>query len=83
MALLFSSQSKAVLKLVIEPVQQLKSAIGQTASTLLRQQPKITIALTDSEISASLMGHAADINYVQGNRDIVVPVCSRRLRPAI
>ena len=53
--------SQAVLKLVIEPVQQLKSAIGQTANTLLRHQPKITMATPDGEISAALRGHAADL----------------------
>jgi hypothetical protein len=53
--------SQIVLKLVIEPVQQLKGAIGQTANTLLRYQPKITNAASDEEVSAMVKGHAADL----------------------
>lgn len=53
--------SQIVLKLVIEPVQQMKAAIGQTANTLLRYQPKITNAASDEEVSAMVKGHAADL----------------------
>lgn len=53
--------SQAVLKLVIEPVQQLKGAIGQTSNTLLRHQAKISNAVADDEISGSIKGHAADL----------------------
>lgn len=53
--------SQMVLKLVIEPVQQLKGSIGQTANTLLRYQAKITNAADDDEVSATVKGHAADL----------------------
>lgn len=53
--------SQAVLKLVIEPVQQLKAAIGQTANTLLLHQAKIGSAVTDEEIVSSLKAHAAEL----------------------
>ncbi|MBC3504351.1 hypothetical protein HU761_23490 [Pseudomonas sp. SWRI59] len=53
--------SQAILKLIIEPVQQLKSALGQLSDTLLRHQPRITISTPNSEIAASLREHAADI----------------------
>lgn len=53
--------SQAVLKLVIEPVQQLKAAIGQTANTLLRYQAKISNAIPDDEVAATIKGHAADL----------------------
>lgn len=60
-AILVFIVSQIVLKLVIEPVQQLKGAIGQTANTLLRYQPKITNAASDEEVSAMVKGHAADL----------------------
>lgn len=53
--------SQIVLKLVIEPVQQLKGSIGQTANTLLRYQVKITNYGNDEEVSATVKGHAADL----------------------
>lgn len=53
--------SQIALKLVIEPVQQLKGAIGQTANTLLRYQAKITNVATDEEVSAAVKGHAAEL----------------------
>ncbi|MCK9776164.1 hypothetical protein [Pseudomonas syringae] len=60
-AILVFIVSQIVLKLVIEPVQQLKGSIGQTANTLLRYQAKITNAATDEEVSATVKGHAADL----------------------
>lgn len=53
--------SQAILKLIIEPVQQLKSALGQLSNTLLRHQSRITISTPNSEIAASLREHAADL----------------------
>lgn len=53
--------SQAALKLVIEPVQQLKAAIGLTANTLLRHQDKISNGLENDEISSNLKGHAAEL----------------------
>ncbi|AXO87755.1 hypothetical protein DZC75_06910 [Pseudomonas parafulva] len=53
--------SQAILKLIIELVQQLKSALGQLSNTLLRHQPRITISTLNIEIAASLREHAADI----------------------
>lgn len=53
--------SQAVLKLVIEPVQQLKSSIGLTAHTLLRHRAKITNGMEDAELSAKIYDHAADL----------------------
>lgn len=52
---------QGVLKVVIEPVQQLKAAIGQTSATLLLHQPRITTVVRNSEISGLLRGHAAEI----------------------
>ena len=53
--------SQAVLKLVIEPVQQLKAAIGLTANTLLRHQAKLTNGVEDGELSEKIYDHAADL----------------------
>lgn len=53
--------SQAVLKLVIEPVQQLKSSIGLTAHTLLRHRAKLTNGMEDAELSAKIYDHAADL----------------------
>ncbi|MBI6941305.1 hypothetical protein JET76_08130 [Pseudomonas putida] len=53
--------SQAILKLIIEPVQQLKCAMGQLSNTLLRHQPRIAISTPNSEIAASLREHAADL----------------------
>ncbi len=53
--------SQGVLKLVIEPVQQLKGAIGLTAHTLLRHQAKITNGMEDAELSQKVYDHAADL----------------------
>jgi len=53
--------SQTVLKLVIEPVQQFKSAIGLTANTLLRHRAKITNGVEDAEISAKVYDHAAEL----------------------
>jgi len=53
--------SQAVLKLVIEPVQQLKSSIGLTAHTLLRHRAKITNGMEDAELSAKIFDHAAEL----------------------
>lgn len=53
--------SQALLKLVIEPVQHLKVAIGQTSNTLLFHQAKIGNAVVDDEVSASLKAHAAEL----------------------
>lgn len=53
--------SQAVLKLVIEPVQQLRGTIGLTAHTLLRHQAKITNGMEDAEISAKIFDHAAEL----------------------
>ena len=53
--------SQAVLKLIIEPVQQLKGAIGLTAHTLLRHQAKITNGMEDAELSAKIYDHAAEL----------------------
>lgn len=53
--------SQAILKLIIEPVQQLKSALSQLSNTLLRHQPRITISTPNSEIATSLREHAADV----------------------
>ncbi|MFJ3471019.1 hypothetical protein [Pseudomonas sp. NPDC090201] len=53
--------SQVVLKLVIEPVQQLKAAIGLAANTLLRYQGKITNASTDEEVAQMVKSHAADL----------------------
>jgi hypothetical protein len=53
--------SQAVLKLIIEPVQQLKGAIGLTAHTLLRHQAKITNGIEDTELSAKIYDHAAEL----------------------
>ena len=52
---------QGILKVVIEPVQQLKAAIGQAAATLLLHQPRITTVVRNSEISGLLRGHAAEI----------------------
>ncbi|CAN1599465.1 hypothetical protein [Pseudomonas mediterranea] len=53
--------SQAALKLVIEPVQQFKSAIGLTANTLLRHQAKITNGVEDAGVSAKMYDHAAEL----------------------
>lgn len=53
--------SQTVLKLMIEPVQQLKAAIGFTAHTLLRHQAKITNGMEDAELSAKIYDHAAEL----------------------
>ncbi|WP_124303414.1 hypothetical protein [Pseudomonas chlororaphis] len=53
--------SQAVLKLMIEPVQQLKGAIGLTANTLLRQRSKITNGVENAELSAKIFDHAAEL----------------------
>lgn len=53
--------SQAVLKLVIEPVQQLKGAIGLTANTLLRHQAKLANGVEDGELSEKIYDHAADL----------------------
>jgi hypothetical protein len=53
--------SQAVLKLVIEPVQQFKGAIGLTANTLLRHQAKITNGVEDADVSAKMYDHAAEL----------------------
>lgn len=53
--------SQAVLKLVIEPVQQFKGAIGMTANTLLRHRGKLTNGMEDAELSAKIFDHAAEL----------------------
>lgn len=53
--------SQTVLKLIIEPVQQLKAAIGLTAHTLLRHQAKILNGMEDAELSAKIYDHAAEL----------------------
>lgn len=53
--------SQAILKLIIEPVQQLKAALGLLSNTLLRHQSRLTISTPNSEIASSLREHAADI----------------------
>lgn len=53
--------SQGVLKLIIEPVQQLKGAIGLTAHTLLRHQAKITNGMEDAELSEKIYDHAAEL----------------------
>ncbi|MBF7141437.1 MULTISPECIES: hypothetical protein [Pseudomonas] len=52
---------QAVLKLLIEPVQHLKAAVGNVANTLLRQQAKITNGLEDADLSAKMFDHAAEL----------------------
>lgn len=52
---------QAVLKLFIEPVQNLKGTIGSTSNTLLRHQAKITNGMEDAEISAKIYDHAAEL----------------------
>ncbi|WP_282353046.1 hypothetical protein [Pseudomonas sp. PS01303] len=53
--------SQAVLKLVIEPVQHFKGAIGLTANTLLRHRGKLTNGMEDAELSAKVFDHAAEL----------------------
>jgi len=53
--------SQAVLKLVIEPVQQFKGAIGLTANTLLRHHDTISNGTGNEEVSSTLKGHAAEL----------------------
>ncbi|WP_122509383.1 hypothetical protein [Pseudomonas viridiflava] len=53
--------SQAVLKLVIEPVQQFKSAIGLTANTLLRHHDVISNGAGNEEVSSMLRNHAAEL----------------------
>lgn len=60
-AVLIFSFTQILLKLVIEPSQQLKSSIALAANTLLRHQAALTNAVCDAEISNKLKDHAADI----------------------
>lgn len=53
--------SQIVLKLVIEPVQQFKNAIGLTANSLLRHQAKIINGVEDDELSGKMLDHAAEL----------------------
>lgn len=60
-AVLIFSFTQILLKLVIEPSQQLKSSIALASSTLLRHQAALTNAACDVDISNKLKDHAADI----------------------
>ncbi|WP_439858203.1 hypothetical protein [Pseudomonas syringae] len=53
--------SQVILKTVIEPAQQLRAAIGETSNTLLANRGKITNAVTDTELSAAVRKHAAEL----------------------
>ncbi|WP_455917653.1 hypothetical protein [Pseudomonas cerasi] len=52
---------QVLVKLTIDPVQQLKAAISLTANTLLRHQAQITNATPNDEVSAAAKSHAADL----------------------
>ena len=60
-AVLIFSFTQILLKLVIEPSQQLKISISLAGSTLLRHQAALTNATCDIEIANKLKDHAADI----------------------
>ncbi|MEP7729420.1 hypothetical protein [Marinomonas primoryensis] len=60
-AVLIFSFTQILLKLVIEPSQQLKISISLAGSTLLRHQAALTNAACDIEISNKLKDHAAEI----------------------
>ena len=60
-AVLIFSLTQILLKLVIEPSQQLKISIALAGNTLLRHQAELTNAACDTEIANKLKDHAAEI----------------------
>jgi hypothetical protein len=50
-----------VLKLVIEPAQELKRSLGSTSHALLLHQAKLTNASSDKEIAAEMKSLSAEI----------------------
>lgn len=52
---------QVLVKLVIDPVQQLKAAISLTANTLLKHRAKISNATPNDDVSEAVKSHAADL----------------------